>query len=92
MPSSDVRSSETSAQNTQIFFGKNFQKFVCSNFRSFVFRGSYFRVLIVGRKNRKNLDLAKISRYMVREMMSVSNLDLAKISHCTVCEMMSAST
>ena len=56
MPSSDVRSNETSAQNAQ---GKNFQKFTCLNFRGFVFRDSYFRVLVVGRENRKNLDLAK---------------------------------
>ena len=62
MPSSDVRSSETSAQNVR---GKNFQKFMCSNFHGFVFRGSYFRVLVVGRENRENLDLAKISRYTV---------------------------
>ena len=54
---SNVRSSETSAQNAR---GKNFQKFTCSNFR-----GSYFRVLVVGRENRENLDLAKISRYTV---------------------------
>ena len=57
-----VRPSETSAQNAQ---GKNFQKFTCSNFRGFVFCGSYFRVLFVGRENRENLDLAKISRYTV---------------------------
>ena len=62
MPSSDVRSSETSAQNTR---GKNFQKFTCSNFRGFVFRDSYFRILVVGRENRKNLDFAKISHYTV---------------------------
>ena len=62
MPSSDVRSSETSAQNAR---GKNFQKFTCSSFRGFVFHGSYFRVLVVGCKNRENLDLAKISRYTV---------------------------
>ena len=65
MPSSDVRSSETSAQSAR---GKNFQKFTCSNFRSFVFRGFYFRVLVVGRENcenHENLDLAKISRYTV---------------------------
>ena len=36
------------------------QKFTCSNLR-----GSYFRVLVVGRENRKNLDLAKFSRYTV---------------------------
>ena len=28
-----------------------------------LFRGSYFYVLVMGRKNRENLDLAKISRY-----------------------------
>ena len=60
MPSSDVRSSETSAQNAR---GKNFQKFTCSNFRGFVFRSSYFSVLVVSRENRENLDLTKISRY-----------------------------
>ena len=38
---------------------------MCSNFRGFAFRGSDFRVLVVGRKNRENLDLAKISRYTV---------------------------
>ena len=48
MPLSDVRSSETTAQNTR---GKNFQKFTCSNFRGFVFHGSYFRVLVVGHEN-----------------------------------------
>ena len=57
VPSSDVRSSETSAQNVQ---GKNFQKFTCSNFHGFVFHGPYFHVLVVGCEN---LDLAKISRY-----------------------------
>ena len=36
-------------------------KFMCSN----LFRGSYFRVLVVGHENRENLDLAKISRYTV---------------------------
>ena len=56
MPLSDIRSSETSAQNA---WGKNFQKFMCSNFRGFVFRGPYFRVLVMGRENRENLDLAK---------------------------------
>ena len=30
------------------------QKFTCSNFR-----GSYFHVLVMGRKNRENLDLGK---------------------------------
>ena len=55
MPSSDVRSSEASGQNAR---GKNFQKFTC-----FVFRGSYFRVLVTVRENRENLDLAKIFRY-----------------------------
>ena len=39
------------------------QKFTCSN----LFRGSYFRVLVVGRENRENLDLAKIFRYTVPE-------------------------
>ena len=34
-------------------------------FASFVLHGSYFRVLVVGRENRENLDLAKISRYTV---------------------------
>ena len=29
------------------------------------FRGSYFRILVVGRENHENLDLTKISRYMV---------------------------
>ena len=62
VPSSDVRSSETSAQNAR---GKNFQKFTCLNFRGFVFHGSYFHILVVGRENRENLDLAKISCYMV---------------------------
>ena len=31
----------------------------------FLFRGSYFRVLVVGGENRENLDLAKISGYTV---------------------------
>ena len=34
-------------------------------FSQFVLRGSYFRVLVVGRENRKNLDLVKISRFTV---------------------------
>ena len=62
VPSSDVRLSETSVQNAR---GKNFQKFMCSNFRGFVFRGSNFHVLVVGCKNHENLDLAKISCYTV---------------------------
>ena len=62
MPSSDVRLSETSAQNAR---NKNFQKFMCSNFRGFVFRGSNFHVLVVGRKYRENVDLAKIYCYTV---------------------------
>ena len=36
------------------------QNFRCSNFRGF-----YFRISVVGRENRENLDLAKISRYTV---------------------------
>ena len=36
-----------------------------SNFRGFVFRSSYFRVLVMGRESRKNLDLVKIPRYAV---------------------------
>ena len=62
MPLSDVRSSKTSAPNAR---GKYFQKFTCSNFLSFGFRGSYFRVLVVGCENRENLDLSKISHYTV---------------------------
>ena len=49
MPSSDIRLSETSTQNTR---GKNFQKFTCLNFHGFVFHGSYFRVF--GRGSRKS--------------------------------------
>ena len=30
-----------------------------------LFRGSYFRILVAGHVNHKNLDLAKISRYTV---------------------------
>ena len=41
VPLSDIRLSETSAQNA---WGKNFQKFTCSNFCSFVFCGSYSHV------------------------------------------------
>ena len=67
MPLSDVRLSETSAQNAQ---GKNFQKFTRSNFR-----GSYFRVLVVGRENRENLDLTKISRYTVYMYIHYSSPD-----------------
>ena len=59
---SDVRSSEASAQNARC---KNFQKFTCSNFRGFLFRGSYFRISVMGREYCENLDLAKISRYTV---------------------------
>ena len=36
------------------------QNFSCLNFRGF-----YFCVLVVGRENRENSDLAKISRYKV---------------------------
>ena len=36
-----------------------------------LFRGSYFRVLVVGRENRENLDLAKISRYTVCKNLGV---------------------
>ena len=32
---------------------KIFQKFMCSNFRSFIFHGSYFRILVVGCENHK---------------------------------------
>ena len=35
------------------------------NFRGLNFHGFYFRVSVVGRKNRENLDLAKIFRYTV---------------------------
>ena len=35
-----------------------------------LFRGSYFRVLVVCRENRENLDLAKIFRYTVYELNS----------------------
>ena len=38
---------------------------MCSNFHGFVFRGSYFHVLVVGRENHENLDLTKISCYTV---------------------------
>ena len=48
MPSSDIRSSVTSAQNP---WGKNFQKFTCSNFRGFIFHSSYFCILVVGCEN-----------------------------------------
>ena len=75
VPLSDVRSNETSAQNTR---GKNFQKFTCSNFCGFVFRGSYFRVLVVGRENRENLDLTKISRYTVLVNTHVSKPDVCE--------------
>ena len=51
MPSSDVRSSETSAQNAR---GKNFQKFTCSNFRGFVFLFSRFLFSRFGRGSRKS--------------------------------------
>ena len=58
MPSSDVRSSETGAYNA---WGKSSR----SNFRGFVFRGSYLCVLVGGRENREKLDLVEISRYTV---------------------------
>ena len=35
--------------------------FTCSNFRGFIFRGSYFRVLVVGRENRENFLLYSVS-------------------------------
>ena len=35
------------------------------NFHGLNFRGFYFRVSVVGRENRENLDLAKIFRYTV---------------------------
>ena len=41
---------------------------MCSNFQSFIFRNSYFRVLVMGRENRENLDLMKISRYTVSKL------------------------
>ena len=59
MPSSDVRSSDTSTQNAR---GKNFQKFTCPNFRV-----SYFAVLIFAFWSwaAKVADLVKIFRYTV---------------------------
>ena len=36
-----------------------------TKFQLFKFSRCYFRVSVVGRENRKNLDLAKISRYTV---------------------------
>ena len=40
-------------------------KFSRFHISRFIFRGSYFRVLVVGHENHENLDLAKISRYRV---------------------------
>ena len=45
-----------------------FMRFPCKTKR---FSGSYFRVLVVGRENRENLDLAKISRYTVFQLLAV---------------------
>ena len=67
VPSTDIRSSETGAQNAR---GKNFQKFTCSNFCGFVFRGSYFRVLVMGHENCENLDLVKIFCYTVLKLIT----------------------
>ena len=63
-----VRSTETSTQNTSVkkkkMCSKKFtQKF--AKFLLFLFCGSYFCVLVVGRENRENLDLMKISLYTV---------------------------
>ena len=80
MPSSDVRSSKTSAQNAR---GKNFQKFTCSNFCGFIFRGFYFRILVVGCENRENSDLTKISRYTV-SVSCINNCCILKHSHATI--------
>ena len=41
------------------------QNFSCLSFRSLNFRGFYFCISVVGRENRENLDLTKISRYTV---------------------------
>ena len=60
MPSSDVKSSKTSAQNARVKLSKSSRVQI---FAAFVFRGSYFHVLVVGCENRENLDLANISRY-----------------------------
>ena len=71
MPLSDVRSSETSAHNTQVKLSKSshVQIFMVS-----YFRGSYFHVLAVGRENHEKLDLVKISRYMVLDLASFPDL------------------
>ena len=76
-----VRSGETIAHKThmqkfpqvQMFT----QKFTCSN----LFCGSYFRVLVVGHKNRENLDLVKISRYTVYTYCNWSTTGCGKASH-----------
>ena len=55
-----------------------------------LFRGSYFHVLVMGHENRKNLDLAKISRYMVVRCFSaplektwvVTNIFLENVLPC----------
>ena len=59
-----VRLSETTAQNAHVKLSTSSKV----KFSQFVFRGLYFRVLVVGRKNRENLDLTKISRITVWEI------------------------
>ena len=62
MPLSDVRLSETSAQNVR---GKNFQKFVFKFSQFSYFVVLIFAFLVVGHENCENLDLTKILRYTV---------------------------
>ena len=53
------------------------QNFSCLNFRGF-----YFRVSVVGRENRENLDLAKISRYTVAK--SSTEVILVQATSCAL--------
>ena len=56
-----LSSSKTGVQNAREKFSR-VQNFSCLNFCGF-----YFRVSVMGCKNRENLDLAKISRYTVAD-------------------------
>ena len=73
--------SKTSAHNARVKISassKVHAKVYVFKFSRFLFRGSYFRVLVVGRENRENLDLTKISRYTAHKA-----LILYKYHHST---------
>ena len=81
MPSSDVRLGKTSARNAR---GKTFQKFVFKFFCGFLFRGSYFLILVVGCKSRENFPLygsrvSQIHVYTVRGVKLWGEIDSEKL-------------